>query len=95
MNGAACDSFQLIWNCSFLFVQITYNACYTYDVPTQSKLPVPVDLVFLHIYYLYYLSPLYDDRCSNIASVYLLGSHFRSARMRPMALAVSVNNMMT
>ena len=35
----------------FLFVSITYNACYTYDVPTESKLPVPVDFLdfFIHL----------------------------------------------
>ena len=31
-------------------MQITCNACYTYAVPTESKLPVPVDLdFFIHL----------------------------------------------
>ena len=47
---AACDSFHFVWNCNFLFVQITCNVCYTYDVPTVSKSPVPVDLdFFIHL----------------------------------------------
>ena len=34
----------------FFSVQITCNACYTYDVPTESNLPVPVDLdFFIHL----------------------------------------------
>ena len=43
VNGAACDSFQFVWNCFYLFVQITCNACCTNAVPTESKLLVPVD----------------------------------------------------
>ena len=31
---------------SFVLVQITCNACYTYAVPTESKLPVPVAKMF-------------------------------------------------
>ena len=31
--------------------------------------------------------------CSDIAGVYLLGTNFRFAQMRPMTLAVCVNNM--
>ena len=27
-------------------MQVTCTTCYTYDVPTESKLPVPVDLDF-------------------------------------------------
>ena len=50
MNGAACDSFQFVWNCIFLFVQITCKACYTYNVPTETKLTLPVDLdFFIHL----------------------------------------------
>ena len=58
VNGAACDSFQFVWNCIFLFVQSTRNACYTYDVPTESKLPVPVgDLdFFIHVHLLVIVS---------------------------------------
>ena len=33
----------------------------------------------------------YDDRCSDIAFVNLLGPHFRFAQMRPVTLAVCVN----
>ena len=33
----------------------------------------------------------YDDRCSDIACVYLLGSHFRFAQMLPLTLAVCAN----
>ena len=51
VNGAACDSFQFVWNCIFLFVQSTRNACYTYDVPAESKLPVAVgDLDFFYTF---------------------------------------------
>ena len=30
----------------------------------------------------------YDDRCSDIAGVYLLGLHFRFAQVRPVTFAV-------
>ena len=50
MNGAACDSFQFVRNCIFLAVQITCNTCYTYDVPTESKSPMPVDLDFFNTF---------------------------------------------
>ena len=30
----------------------------------------------------------YNDRCSDIAGVYLLGLHFRFAQVRPVTLAV-------
>ena len=49
----------------FLFVSITYNACYTYDVPTESKLPVPVD--FLDFLYTFAGYSIY--RCSMMAVV--------------------------
>ena len=48
--------FQFVCNRIFLFVQITCNACYTYDVPTESKLPLPVDLVFFYIHLLVIVS---------------------------------------
>ena len=54
---------------------------------------MPVDLDFLCICWLKCLSLQYDDRCSDIAGVYLLGPHFRFALMRPMTLAVCVNNL--
>ena len=50
MNGAACDSFQFVWNCIFLFVQITCKACYTYNVLTETKLTLPVDLDFFYTF---------------------------------------------
>ena len=64
------------------------------DELTESKSPLSVDLDFFIDYStVLYLSLQYDDRCSDIASVYLLGPHFRCAQMCPMTLAVCVNNM--
>ena len=87
---AACDSSQFVWNCIFLFVQITCNACLACDVPIESELPLPVDLDFFFIHLLVIVSILqYDDRCPDIAGAYLLEPYFRFA----LTLVVCVNNM--
>ena len=72
-------------------MQITCNACYTYDIPTESKLPVPVDLDFFYTFAGYSIY-----RCSmmtvvQISLIYLLGPHFRFAQIRLMTLAVCVS----
>ena len=48
VNGTAYDLFQFV--CIFLFVQITCNACHTCDVPTESKLPLLIDIDFLYTF---------------------------------------------
>ena len=88
MNGAACDSFQFVWNCIFLFVQISCNACCTYDVPTVKIIGACRLRFYIHLLVILFIAAV----CSDIADVYLLGLHFRFAQMRPVTLAVYVNN---
>ena len=68
VNSAACDSFQFVWNGIFCFVPITCNARFTDVVPTESKLPVPVDLAFF--FYTFASYSIY--RCSIITVVQIL-----------------------
>ena len=81
MNDAACDSFQFVWNCIFLFLQITYNACDTYDVPTESKLPVPVDVFFIHL--LVMMTVVQISLVSIFWDLIFDLLNFRFAQMRP------------